>query len=186
MKPTKRLCDPEYVIYHDQKIPIKTDFRNGLRALHVANDATISSFEKVYGLIYILFGVIPDSEEMAEFLWKKGKAYLQCGDSDEEQNARTKDMDFDYDMGFIEASFQSDYGIDLQTANMSWWRFIRLISGFTEQSVMSRVRQIRTTDLNEYKDPKTREKIAKAKRDLAFDTEYSDEEKALIEQFNAL
>lgn len=186
MQPTKRLYDPEYVVYKGQRIPINTSFRNGLRALHVVNDSSLSEFERIYGMIYILFSVLPTDSEMAIFLFEKGQRYLQCGDENETHQSRPKDMDFDYDMGFIEASFQSDYGIDLQTANMSWWRFIRLISGFTEHSVMSRVRQIRTADLNEYKDPKSRDKIAKAKRELSFEQEFTDEEKALIEKFNAL
>ncbi len=186
MQPNRRLCDPEYVIYNGEKIPINTDFRTCLKALHVANDDSLSDFERVYGTIYILFSVMPKTDDMTKFLWEKGQLYLQCGEADEVHQARKKDMDFDYDMGFIEASFQSDYGIDLQTANMSWWRFIRLISGFTENSVMSRVRQIRTADLNEYKDPKTRDKMAKAQRELSFEVEYTDEEKAMIEKFNAL
>ena len=81
-------------------------------------------------------------------------------------------MDFTQDMDYIEASFMSDYNIDLTNTEMHWWKFYNLINGLSNSEmgnccVLNRVRNLRTYDTKDIKDPKELEKIKKAKQQVA-------------------
>lgn len=184
-----RNYDPEYITYKGEKYYINTDYRYAMRCMQLIGDRNVSDLERSLGLVYILFGVIPEDNEMLRYFLEKTKVYLQCGETNETHLSRKKDMDFLYDFKYIEASFQSDYGIDLSIENMSWWRFMRLLEGLTEDSVLSRVRYIRNYDVNEIKDPKFKNEMQRAQKDLRLpseDEQYTDEEQAQIDKFNSL
>ena len=81
-------------------------------------------------------------------------------------------MDFNEDMDYIEASFMSDYKIDLTTEKMHFWKFYTLLEGLSNSElgnccVLNRVRNLRTFDLSQIKDNKERERLAKAKEMVA-------------------
>lgn len=181
-----RNSDPTYVVYKNHRYEIDTDYKTALRCLELSGDETVSDMERVLGIEYMLFGVLPRDNEEVEYLFNKAKLYLQCGEPEEVHLHRKRDMDFEQDYNFIEASFQSDYDIDLSTTHMSWWRFMRLLSGLTDKSVLSRVRQIRNQDLSEIKDPKYRSELARAKEQLALKEKWTEEEQAMINEFDSL
>ena len=97
-------------------------------------------------------------------------------------------MDFEYDKEYIRASFMSDYSIDLSNRELHFWQFCELISGLTENSILNRVRDLRNTDLSDYKDSKTRTKIEEAMKRVALpiEYEYDDEDIEVLENFNKL
>ena len=81
-------------------------------------------------------------------------------------------MDFIQDMDYIEASFMSDYNIDLTNTEMHWWKFYNLINGLSNSEtgnccVLNRVRNLRNYDTKDIKDPKEIEKINRAKQQVA-------------------
>jgi hypothetical protein len=73
--------------------------------------------------------------------------YLRCG-KDEKGSSRNPDMDFEYDESFVKSSFMSDYKIDLDDAEMHWWKFCNLLQGLTDSCILNRVRDIRNYDLS--------------------------------------
>ena len=84
-------------------------------------------------------------------------------------------MDFVQDMDYIKASFMSDYNINLDDREMHWWEFFNLINGLSSSEignccVLNRVRNLRTYDVSQIKDKKEREKIVKAKKQVALKT----------------
>lgn len=91
---------------------------------------------------------------------------MKCGKTTTSVQKSKIDMDFEYDMPYIVASFMSDYGIDLEKTDMHFWKFCELIGGLTEQSILSKIRDLRNTDLSEYKDPKIRAKLQKAMKNV--------------------
>ena len=97
-------------------------------------------------------------------------------------------MDFEYDKEFIYASFISDYNIDLEKKEMHFWKFCSLISGLTEDSILNRVRDLRNTNLSDYKDSKIKGKIQEAMERVALPTEYDydSEDMQAIDEFNKL
>lgn len=176
---------PQYVNVDGIKYPINTDFRVALKCLDIINDESISDTERTYAVVYKLFGFIPKDEDMPLFV-KKVEKYLGCGQSQEEHHSRKKDMDFEQDWKYIMASFMSDYHINLVDTNMHWYQFIDFIQGFTENSVMNRVRDLRNYDLSEVKDQKQRNKIIKAQKSVALKEILTEDEQEELNEFESL
>ena len=175
---------PEYAEVKGKKYKINTDYRVALRCFEVIDDTSICDQERALAVVFLLFGEVP-MEDMGEFLRISGD-YLRCGEKEASQEAMERDMDFNADERYIVASFMSDYRIDLSSVDMHFWQYIQLIQGFTENAIMSRVRDIRNYDINELKDPKARAKMAKAKAALALPEKFSRDEQKTIEEFEKL
>ena len=175
---------PEYAEVKGIKYKINTDYRVALRCFEVIEDTSISDEERAFAVIFLLFGEVP-IEDMHEFLRISGD-YLRCGEKAETQTSANRDMDFTADEKYIAASFMSDYRIDLASVDMHFWQYIQLIQGFTENAIMSRVRDIRNYDLSELKDPKARAKMVQAKKAVALPDKFSKAEQNAIDEFEKL
>ena len=175
---------PEYAEVRGVKYKINTDYRVALRCFEVIEDTDICDQERALAVVFLLFGEVP-MEDMAEFLRIAGD-YLRCGEKEESQEAHERDMDFNADEKYIVASFMSDYRIDLSSVDMHFWQYIQLIQGFTENSIMSRIRDVRNYDMSELKDPKARAKMAKAKAAVALPDKFSRDEQKAIDEFEKL
>ena len=166
--------NPEYVKIDDKKYKINTDFRVAIECNNIAQDDSIGNTERPLAIIYKLFGDEGlDNPQDWEKLLELGIKYLSLGkDTSGVDNNNEIDMDFNEDMDYIEASFMSDYNIDLANTKMHWYKFYNLINGLSNSElgnccVLNRVRNLRTFDLSQIKDSKEREKLAKAKEMVA-------------------
>ena len=163
---------PKYVEVNGRTFTINTDFRYALQCDRIAKDSTINDYERSLAIIYTLFGEEGlNSQECYEKLLEMAKKYLTCGKELEDTN-EDADMDYDQDMDYIEASFMSDFHIDLANVEMHWWKFNKLINGLSNSElgnccVLNRVRNLRNYDMKDIKDSKEREKIRKAKESVA-------------------
>ena len=164
---------PEYVEIENKKYKINTDFRVAIECNRIAEDESIGDFERVLAIIYTLFGEeginTPDHYEK---LLEMAKKYLSCGKELESRKKEESDMDYIQDMDYIEASFMSDYNIDLSNQEMHWWKFCNLINGLSNSElgnscILNRIRNIRTLDLSKIKDNKERNRLAKLKEEFA-------------------
>ena len=150
----------------------KTDFRTAIRCNEIAQDKTIGDFERVLGIICTMFGSEAiNNPNHYEKLLKWAKSYLSCGKEIVDTHEQP-DMDYVEDMDYIEASFMSDYGIDLTETDMDWYKFNNLMNGLSNSEmgnccVLNRIRNLRNFDLSTIKDSKERQKIAKAKDSVA-------------------
>ena len=150
----------------------KTDFRTAIRCNEIATDETIGNFERVLGVICTMYGPDAiDNPNHYEKLLKWALNWLSCG-KEIENTHEQPDMDYVEDMDYIEASFMSDYGIDLTETDMDWHKFNNLMNGLSNSEmgnccVLNRIRNLRNYDLSEIKDSKERQKIAKAKESVA-------------------
>ena len=149
-----------------------TDFRVAIRCNEIATDETIGDFERALGVICTIFGEkglnIPEHYEK---LLKWSKNWLSC-DADVIDDNEQPDMDYVEDMDYIEASFMSDYGIDLTEIEMDWHKFNNLMNGLSNSElgnccVLNRIRNLRNYDVSQIKDNKERQKIAEAKERVA-------------------
>ena len=176
--------NPEYVKVGDKKYKINTDFRVAIECDAISRDSNIGEYERALAIIYKLFGEeglnnFDNHQELLEL----AKKYLACGKELEGTNEKP-DMDFNQDMEYIEASFMSDYHIDLTQTKMHWWTFFKLINGLSNSEIgncciLNRVRNIRNYDTKDIKDPKELERIRKAKSMVALKTE---EKKPTLQQ----
>ncbi len=164
---------PEYVKVGDKKYPINTDFRVAIECNRIAMDDSIGDYERALGVIYTLFGeeALNDKDNY-ETLLNLAKKYLKCGKEDDTQTNSEPDMDYIQDMDYIEASFMSDYHIDLSNIKMHWWKFNKLIEGLSNSEmgnccILNRIRNIRNYDESKIEDAKQRKEIHRAKEYFA-------------------
>ena len=149
-----------------------TDFRIAIKCSEIAQDDTIGDFERVLGIICTMFGERAlDNPSHYEKLLRWALNYLSCGE-EVIDNKEQPDMDYVEDMEYIEASFMSDYHIDLENEDMDWHKFNKLMNGLSNSElgnccVLNRIRNLRNFDVSTIKDSKERQKIAKAKEQVA-------------------
>ena len=176
---------PEKIEVDGIQFALDTDFRTAIRCFEIIEDDSIDDYERALAIIYLLLGDIPRNTDLQKVL-KVLQKYLACGNDKNRPSEERKDMDFIQDEKYIVASFMSDYHIDLSSnESMHWWHFINLLNGLTEECVLNKVREVRTCDLKDFKG-KQREKMAKAKRQLALKTKVSHEDEVVLARFNAL
>lgn len=178
---------PEYAEVNGKKYKINTDFRVAIECNRIAEDSDIGEYERSLAIIYTLFGDegLDDNENHVDLL-EIAKKYLTCGKGLDGSNNEKPDMDFVEDMDYIEASFMSDYHIDLSNVEMHWWKFFNLMSGLSNSEmgnccVLNRIRNLRTFDVKDIKDKKERDKIIKAQKEVAL-KKYRKEENLTKEQ----
>lgn len=164
---------PEFAEVDGKKYKINTDFRIAIQCQEIALDEEISDYERALAIIYKLFGDEGlNTPEHYEKLLELAIKFISCGKEIKSKQIEEPDMDFSQDMDFIEASFMSDYNIDISTIEMHWWKFYNLINGLSNSElgnccVLNRVRNLRSYDTKDIKDPKELEKINKAKQQVA-------------------
>lgn len=164
---------PKYTEIDGKRYKINTDFRVAIECNRIAEDETIGDYERVLAIIYTLFGEEGiNTPEHYEKLLETAKKYLSCGKELETKRQEEPDMDYIQDMDYIEASFMSDYRIDLSNEEMHWYKFTNLMNGLSNSElgnscILNRIRNIRTIKLSEIKDKKEREKLAKLKKEFA-------------------
>lgn len=175
---------PKFAQIGDEKYKINTDFRIALKCNEVAT-SNVSEEERALALIYLLFGDkgLKDNQNWNELLSIALK-YLNFNKEINEENEKEEaNMDFKQDWNYIQASFFSDYNIDLSKKHMHWWQFYDLLCGLTEKCVLSRVRFVRDFDISQIKDSTEREKWIKQKEQVALKKEKTSEEKRLDKLF---
>ena len=185
---------PEFAEIDGKIYKINTDYKYALVCFEIIDDPSISDIERAIAVVSVLFGQednngdiigIPENLDVA---LEKASFFLSCGKEHKDIKNVKKDMDFNYDKEFIYASFISDYKIDLETEGMHFWKFCSLISGLTEDSILNRVRDLRNTNLADYKDTKTRNKLQEAMERVALPEEYDYDKEDIeaINEFNKL
>jgi len=181
MYPTK--MEVNGVVYN-----IDTDYRTALACFEAINDSDLKDVERGITVVALLLGNKVPLEDTKEAL-EKCAIYLRCG---KDQNPKESEIDMDYfqDESAIRTSIRQCYHINLNTEeNMHWWEYNELIEGLTEETLLSKIREIRNYDLSKEKDIKLRQKIQNAKDFYALkkiEKPITDEEKKNIEQFYKL
>ena len=181
---------PEYVKIENKKYKINTDFRVAIECQDIATNETIGDYERALAIVYKLFGKDGiNTPQHYEKLLELAVKYLSCDKEVDNKTNEEPDMDFSQDMDYIEASFMSDYNIDLANTSMHWWKFYNLINGLSNSEmgnccVLNRVRNLRNYDTKEIKDPKERKKIEEAKKQVALKKEHKKREFSEKEQKN--
>lgn len=165
---------PTCVIIDNEEYPINTDFRVAIKCNEIAEDNDIGDYERGLAIIYKLYGDKGlDASQHHGQLLEYAKKYLSCNKKeDKSQKVKEPDMDFIEDMDYIEASFMSDYGIDLAEREMHFWKFMKLINGLSNSEfgnccILNRIRNIRNLDPKEIKDQKARQELIEVQKEIS-------------------
>lgn len=180
---------PKYIQVEGKKYAINTDFRVALNCDEIVRqNGESKEYETALALIYKLFGEECLDDVLNEVIpidsvLKILKKYLWCGKTEEDLvNDKEPSMDFKQDMGYIRASFMSDYQIDLSKEKMHWWQFNDYLQGLTEHSAMNRIRYVREEPLKGKKGEELQRWI-EMKKAVALKAEKTEEQKRLDKLF---
>lgn len=92
-------------------------------------------------------------------------------------------FDFEKDAELIYAGFQQQYGIDLQTTEMHWWRFMILLENLGEGTRLSKVIEYRTRDTSSKHLSKEERSFYKAMQQYyGLDKKYSKQEDEVLKK----
>ena len=121
--------------------PIETDFRIGIQIHQILEDKDLTDYEKYISAADLLFkGVHPDPEYYSEAVM-----WFMSGwnhDNSKKSKDRTRVLDYDIDQWRLYSAFRSQYGINLNTANMHYWEFMGLLTTL-DKCAFTRVVDIR-------------------------------------------
>ena len=151
---------------HGGVYPIATDFRAGVAYSMAAIKGTLTMEQ----LVRIWFpAAVPEDLETAQ---TAVNAFFRCGEPAGKQTdtQRTPDYAFGADAAAIVAAFQREYGIDLTTQRLHWWRFNALLRGLLSHSFSERVRY-RVADPESIKSTELRKEYRKYKELYALGTD---------------
>ncbi len=176
---------PETVTVGGVEYAVNTDFRAGiLFELLITEDHELSPAEKIAAGLGIWYPQLPDADPQEA--WNAAVEFYCCGQTPAERPKKalkkgftSRTYSFEYDAEHICAAFQSEYGIDLTSAeDLHWWRFRALFRGLSSDTEIVRIMGYRAADLSDIKSKEERARITRLKNIYALPSILSDEEKA--------
>lgn len=146
--------------------PINTDYRVALACFKALEDTEINDIERFYAIETLLLGdnVLEEDEDI---LRSKIELYLRHG---EKENTSNDEIDMDYlqDETISKISIRQCYHINLnEIPYMHWYEYNELLSGLTSETILNKIRELRNYDTKDIKDVKEKNKIEKAKKQVA-------------------
>ncbi|MGN0502453.1 MAG: Gp15 family bacteriophage protein, partial [Ruminococcus sp.] len=126
---------PESLTIAGTEFEINTDFRVWLKFEMFLSDEVEDSKATLLDIKKLIFkSKIPpdraDEETTEQILW-----FYRCGKPEQKGGKSSKKIfDYDYDDGYICAAFMEQYHIDLNKANLHWWKFHALMLSLSENT----------------------------------------------------
>lgn len=115
---------PDAVEVAGEIVPIDTDFRTAIRIIMAFEDPELTAMEKQAVLIGNLF--LEPPSDLGQAI-EVGVRFLNGGeDKGSDAGSSLRLYSFEKDSALIFAAFRQTHGIDLETAEMHWWKFLAL------------------------------------------------------------
>lgn len=149
---------PYFVILQGKKFKINVDFRIMISFENKLQDKKISNSEKIgYGLrnfypafflkqnyIALLNNIELRKEACEKLIW-----FYKCGREDYHKlksgsgKSSTEIYSYEYDDEYIYGAFYQEYGIDLTTCKVHWWKFKALLKSLKEDVEFVKIKKYR-------------------------------------------
>jgi hypothetical protein len=146
----------DYIEAGEKKYKINTDFKIWIEIEHLIFDIQKSDEEKFAKILCLAYPILPPDPVAAA----KGIFWFYSAGDDKGQDAATKkiipmyDLTEDYD--YVWGAFLSEFGIDLTSVDMHWWKFRTLLACLSDKSKFSKIVGYRAIDTGKIKDKETR------------------------------
>lgn len=132
------------------RVPIQSDFRTSVLFETAMQDSDLSDEEKLDVALNLYFPdtFLPSTEKAIQaFVW-----FYSCGKELKNtagEGGRTKEIySFEHDDEYIYAAFLEQYGIDLNTDALHWWKFRALFRSLKEDCLMSKIMMYRAIEIS--------------------------------------
>lgn len=140
---------PESLTIAGTEYEINTDFHVWLKFEMLLSDEVEDSNATLLDIKKLIFkSKIPpdraDEEATEKILW-----FYRCGKPEQKGGKSSKKIfDYDYDDGYICAAFMEQYHIDLNKANLHWWKFHALMISLSENTEFVKIMGYRAIEIN--------------------------------------
>lgn len=149
---------PYFVILQGKKYKINVDFRKMISFEEKLQDKKISNSEKIeYGLrnFYPAFflkqnyNILLSNSNLYKEACEKLIWFYKCGREDYHKITKGKGKSsseiysYKYDDEYIFGAFYQEYGIDLTTEKVHWWKFRALLKSLKEDVVFEKIKGYR-------------------------------------------
>lgn len=131
---------PASVDISGQIYKINPDFRTCLNVIMAFEDNDLTPQEKQAILLSSLYPVLP--HDMIEAI-KQANLFLNGGKVSENEDEPMRLYSFSKDANFIFAAFRQTHGIDLQTDDMHWWKFLALFMDLGQDTTFCQLVSLR-------------------------------------------
>ena len=122
---------PDAIEIDGEVYAVNTDFRVGLQIMADFENHEWEQEEKAYLMLNRLYSDLPKDRkpEFYQEALKKASKFLNAGD-DSPRNTEDKPRlySFTKDAKLVYSAFSQTHGVDLQSADMHWFRFLALFS----------------------------------------------------------
>lgn len=118
---------------------VNTDFRVGLKIIQAFEDPRLTNMERQGILIALLF---PNQPKDFYGAVSTGIKFLDCG-KPKRESTTGRVFSFTKDADFIYSAFLQTYGVDLQTADLHWWKFVNMFSDLSPETTFERIVSLR-------------------------------------------
>jgi len=149
-------------------VPIKSDFRQGLRFFRALADKDLDEAERSMILVRLFFDALPEDQSI---VWPFIEWFISGGEEKKEGSSE-RVFDWNVDAGRLYAAFIQTYGINLSDPEikMHWWVFMELFKALPEDTMLLKVMDIRGKKPPKYADDEYKAALRKAKRAFAIET----------------
>lgn len=147
-------------------VQVKTDFKQGLKFFNILNDEELDEREKALLVMKCLFFSSPPN---TPDLWEFIQFYIGGGENNN-NNSGEKVFDFIQDSGRVYAAFRQVYGLNLRSESMHWWEFLELFKNLPDGTMLAKVIEIRSREIDPKSDQKTKAKLMKLKSQFMLKT----------------
>ena len=147
--------------------PINTDFSVWMEIEHIFFDSTKSEELRLAEILILAYPVLPPNpiEAVRKLIWfySGGKETAQAAET-ADGTAKLPLYDLVQDFELVWASFLSEFGIDLTTETLHWWKFKALLGCLDENCRFARVIGYRSVDVSAIKDKNIKNFYMKMKK----------------------
>ncbi|MBU3126741.1 bacteriophage Gp15 family protein [Clostridium tagluense] len=133
---------------------INSDFRTSMLFELMMADNDLDDKEKIEQALLLYYPKLPKNINLAmdQLLW-----FYRCGKdivipSGNGKGKSNQIYSFDFDDGYIYSAFLDQYSIDLQDADLHWWKFKALFKSLKEDNEIVKIMGYRSMDLGKIKD----------------------------------
>lgn len=135
---------PSQVECHGKKYPIQTDFRAGIRFSMLLRDTARSPPERFREAVLQSYtGKIPPVDALEPLF----SFYVPPQKEIRGKECPDPVCDFQEDAGHIFSAFWEQYGIDLNTAELHWWKFLALFGDLSENTRYGKIMGYRSAEI---------------------------------------
>lgn len=152
---------PYFVFLQGKKYKINVDFRNMISYENIVQNNKIDKSERIKTLIKNFYPYFSNSENYMNLckninLYKEACDKLiwfyKCGREDYHKNSGggcvkiSQIYSYEYDDEYIYGAFLEQYGIDLSTDRVHWWKFKALLKSLKDDTEFVKIKSYRAYD----------------------------------------